>query len=94
VEEDALTIVEDEVAYKLGPEFEVRESGTEESSGDPVIPEPPPAAPTPDSRTTAAPQPRNEDGSSREPQWKDIDLSSFEFPETPFKRVREELTNL
>jgi hypothetical protein len=68
VEEDALTIVEDEVAYKLGPEFEVREARTEESSGNPVIPEPPPAATAPDSRTTAALQPRNEAGSSREPQ--------------------------
>jgi hypothetical protein len=39
-------IAEDEVAYKLGPEIEVTEDKTEESPGDPVIPEPPPAAPT------------------------------------------------
>jgi hypothetical protein len=31
-EEDALTIAEDEVAYKLGPEVVLEESGSEESS--------------------------------------------------------------
>ena len=37
---------------------------------------------------------RSEAGPSRETPWKDIDLSSFEYPETPFKRVQEEITNL
>jgi hypothetical protein len=41
VEKDALAIAEDEVTYKLGPEIKIMEAGTEESSGDPIIPEPP-----------------------------------------------------
>jgi hypothetical protein len=60
-EEDALTIAEDKVVYKLGPKVKI----TEESSEDPVIPEPPPSAPTPETRRAAAPQPRNEAGPNR-----------------------------
>ena len=41
-EVDALTIAEDEVVYKLGPDAEATEPGTEESSEDPAIPAPPP----------------------------------------------------
>lgn len=33
-------------------------------------------------------------GPSREPHLRDIDLSSFEYLETPFNQVRGELTNL
>ena len=44
-EEDALTITEDEVVYKLGPDVKVTAVGTEESSGDPAVPEPLSSAP-------------------------------------------------
>ena len=88
-----LTIAEDEVVYKLGPEIEVTEAGTEDSS-DTAVPEPPPASPTPKSRKPASLPPRQEAKPSREPQWRYIDLSAFEFPEAPFKLVREELTKL
>ena len=67
VEEDALTIAEDKVAYKLGPEIELTEAGTEEPLSDPTVPKPSLAALTPDSRKTAASQPRDEAGPSREP---------------------------
>ena len=93
-EEDALTIAEDKVAYKLGPDSEAKEAGTEKLLSNPVVPEPPPTAPAPEPRKMVAPQPRNEAGPSMELHWRDIDLSSFEYPETPFKRVREELTKL
>ena len=56
-EEDALMIVEDEVAYKLGPEVEPTEAETKESLSDRAVLEPPSAAPTPDSRKTNVPQP-------------------------------------
>ena len=72
----------------------MREAGTEESLIDPVVLEPPPIAPTLDPRRITTPQPRDEAGPSREPHWKDIDLSFFEYLETPFKQVREELTHL
>ena len=77
--------MENEVAYKLGPEIEPMAAKTEESLSDPTIPEPSPATPTPNSRKTAAPQPRDEASPSRGPHWRDINLSSFEYPETPFK---------
>jgi hypothetical protein len=41
VEEDALTIAEDEVVYNLGPKLELTESGSKESSEDPIAPKPP-----------------------------------------------------
>src|SRR5450631_1045314 len=88
-----LTIAEDEVVYKIGPEVEVAETGTEDSS-DTSVPEPPPVSSPPKVRKPASPPPRQEAGPSREIPWKDIDLSTFEFPETPFKRVRDELTEL
>jgi hypothetical protein len=86
-EEDALTIAEDEVVYKLGPEVKITETKMEEFSEDPVIPKPPPSAPTPKTRRAATPQPRNEAGPSKEQPWKDIDLITWELPENPFKRV-------
>ena len=92
-EEDALTIAEDEVVYKLGPEVEITEAGTKKLSDHAVL-ETPLVAPTPDSRKPTAPEPRQEAGPSKEPHWRDIDMSSFEYPEPPFKRVREELTDL
>jgi hypothetical protein len=39
-EEDALTIAEDEVAYKLGPKVVLEESGSEKSSEGLAAPEP------------------------------------------------------
>ena len=93
VEEDMLTIVEDEVVYKLGPEVEMAETGTEDSS-DTAIPELTPASPPPKIRKPTFPPPRPEAGPNREIPWKDIDLSTFEFPEAPFKRVWDELTEL
>ena len=74
--------------------IEITEAGTKESLSDPVIPKPPFAALILDSRKTTAPQPRNEASPSREPQWRDINMSFFEFLETPFKRVPEDQTNL
>ena len=73
--------------------MEITDAGTEDSS-DPAIPEPPHAAPTPESKKPALPPPRQEARPSKEPHWRDIDLSFFEYPETPFKRIREELTEL
>ena len=66
VEEEALTIAEDEVVYKLGPDVEVTESGTEESSGGPTVPEPPPSAPVLELRRATTPQPRYDVGPSTE----------------------------
>jgi hypothetical protein len=57
-EEDALTIAEDEVAYKLGPEVELTESGSEESSEDHVAPEPPLSDPIPILALAPAPVPK------------------------------------
>ena len=93
-EEHALTIAEDEVIYKLGPDVEVTEAGTKESSGDPAIPEPPPSAPVPEPKRATTPQPHYDAGPSREQPWRDIDFSNFELPETPFQRVKAELTHL
>ena len=42
-EEDPLTIVEDEIVYKLGPEAEAAETGTEDSNH-PAVPEEPPVS--------------------------------------------------
>ena len=52
------------------------------------------AAPIPETRKAATLQPQNEANPSKEQPWRDIDLSTFELPETPFKRVWEEATNL
>ena len=92
-EEDMLTIAEDEVVYKITPEVEVPETGTEDSS-DTAVPEPPPVLSPPKVRKPTSPPARQEAGPSREVPWKDIDLSTFEFPEAPFKRVRVELMEL
>ena len=81
------------MVYKLGPEVEMAETGTEDSS-DIAVPEPTPASPPPKVRKPTSPPPRPEAGPSRENSRKDIDLSTFEFPEAPFKRVRDELTEL
>jgi hypothetical protein len=53
-----LTIAEDKVVYKLGPEIELTEVGTKESSEDPVAPKQPlPATiPVPTSAPTFVPE--------------------------------------
>ena len=88
-----LTIVKDEVVYKLGLEVEIAETGTEDSSDTAVL-EPPPASPPPKVRKQTSPPPRQEAGTNQEVPWKDIDLSTFGFPEAPFKLVRVELMEL
>jgi hypothetical protein len=87
VEEDNLTIAEDEVVYKLGPEIEVMEAATEELTSNLIIFAPPMVGSTLESRKMVAFEPPNEAGPNREPQWKDIDLPSFEFSKTLFKRI-------
>jgi hypothetical protein len=103
-EEDASTIAEDEVVYKLGPEVELTEAGSEESSEDPVAPEPPlpdpipvPAptlAPVPDTRRTATPRPRDEGAPTRKQPWRNINPATWEPPGHPFKKVRAGITTL
>jgi hypothetical protein len=88
-EKDVLTIAEDEVVYKLGPEVELTEAGTEESSEDLVAPEPPlpdpiltsaPApSPVPEPRRAATPQPRHEASPTREQPWRNIEPSTWEL---------------
>ena len=68
-----LTIVEDEVVYKLGPEVEMEETGTEDSS-DTAVPEPTPASPPLKVQKPTSPPPRPEAGPYREIPWKDINL--------------------
>ena len=94
-EEDLLTIAADEVTYKIEPEVEVKDTGTETSS-DPVIPEEPPTSPTPSFRKPTSPPPpppRPEAIPSRETR-QDVDLSAWNFPENPFKRIQEEVADL
>ena len=86
----------DEVIYKLDPEAEVKDKGTENSS-DPAVPEEPPTSPTPSFRKPASPPPpppRPEAGPSWEANWQDLDLSARDFPEAPFKRIHDELAEL
>ena len=86
-EEDMLTIAEDEVVYKLGPEVEVVETGTEDSS-DTAVTEPAPTSPTPKIRKPTSPPPPppgQEAGPSREALWKDVDMSTWDFLETPLQ---------
>ena len=94
VEVDALMIAEDEATYKLSLDIEQMEAGIEELLSALTVPELPLAVPTPESRRPAATLTRDEPGPSWEPHWRDIDKSSFEYPETPFKRIREEIIHL
>jgi hypothetical protein len=103
-EEDLLVIAADEVAYKVRPL--VADSST---SSDSIIPEAPPSpgslqparapSPAPSPRRPISPppppqQPHPEAGPSRASPWRNMDLSSWDFPETPFKRVYDELDEL
>ena len=58
-EEDLLTIAENEVVYKIGPEIEVAETITEDSS-DTAVPKPPLVSSPPKVRKSTSPPPRHE----------------------------------
>jgi hypothetical protein len=104
-EEDLLTIAAEEVAYKVRPV--VADSST---SSDPIIPDAPPSSPEspppmrvpsspsssrrPVSPPPPPPQPHPEAGPSRETPWRNVDLSSWDFPDNPFKRVHDKLEEL
>lgn len=92
--EDALIFLDDEVAYKLAPKVEHTEVGMEESLRDPTVLELPLAANTPDSKQKATYRTREGTFPSREPNWRDVVLSIFEYPEAPFKHTREEIDEL
>ena len=94
VEEDALTITEDEVVYKLGPDAEATEPGTEQSSRDHAVPEPPPFVPVPEPKRATTPHPCHDASLSHAQPLRDIHLSNFELPETPFQRVQTEVIHL
>jgi hypothetical protein len=90
-EEDLMTIASDEVAYKL-----ILEAGDTETSSDPIVPEvahsspgsphplPRPASPHPPS---PPPPSHSEAGPNREASWQNVDLSSWDFPDNPFRWV-------
>jgi hypothetical protein len=96
-EEDLLTIAAEEVAYKIRPA--VTDSST---SSDPIIPDAPPSSPgspppsswRPNSPPPPPPHPHPEAGPSRDTMWRNVDLSAWDFPENPFKRVHDELEDL
>ena len=96
-EEDLLTIAADEVTYKLLPEAGDVET---ETSSDPILPEAPPSSPgSPPpavSRPLSPPPPHHhpEAGPSRETTWRNVDLSAWDFPENPFKRMQEGMEEL
>ena len=95
-EEDMLTIAADEVTYKLHPEVGDLET---ETSSDPIVPEAPPSSPgspPPIRQRPISPPPHHhpEAGPSREATWRNVDLSAWDFPENPFKRVQEGLEDL
>jgi hypothetical protein len=104
-DEDLLNIAADEVTYKIRPT--VSDSST---SCDPANPEVPPSspgnppprrAPSPalsSRRAVSPPLPppeiHPEAGPSHASPWRNVDLSSWDFPETPFKRVHDKLNEL
>jgi hypothetical protein len=104
-EEDLLTIATEEVTYKVRPV--IADSST---SSDPIIPDAPPSSPgspppiripfpSPSSRRPVSPplppqQPHPEAKPSWEAPWRNVDLSSWDFPENPFKHVHDELDEL
>jgi hypothetical protein len=104
-EEDLLAIAADEVTYKVR-----QVAPDSSTSSDPANPKAPPSlpggpppgrAPSPasSSRRDASPplpppETHPEAGPSRAFPSRNVDLSSWAFPETPFKRVYEELDEL
>ena len=100
-EEDLLTIAAKEVAYKLQPV--VADTST---SSDPIIPEAPPSSPgspPPSFRRPNSPPPPpphhhpEAAGPSRtqpDTPWRNVDLSAWDFLETPFKRIYDDMADL
>jgi hypothetical protein len=104
-EEDLLNIAADEVTYKIRPT--IPDSST---SSDPANPKAPPSSPgSPPPRRAPSPAPSSrravspplppqeihpEAGPSHASPWRNVDLSSWDFPETPFRRVHDELNEL
>jgi hypothetical protein len=96
-EEDAVTIAEDKVAYKLGPEVVLEESGSEESSEGPAAPEPtlldhvpvpafaPASARVPETKRVPTPRPQDEGAPTREQPWRNINLATGSLWNTPSK---------
>ena len=90
-----LTITADEVTYKLQPEAEVKDTRTQTSS-DPN-PVEPPTSPTPSFQkhvSSSLPHPHSEAQPSPEANWRNVDLSAWDFPENPFKWIHDQLAEL
>ena len=66
----------------------------EETSGDPSVFEPSIFVPVWEPRRATTPQPRHDVGPSHTQPWRDIDLSNFKLPKTPFQRVQMGSTHL
>ena len=97
-EEDLLMNASNEVTYKLHPE-----AGETKTTNDPIVPEAPPSSPgspppltRPTSPHPPSPPPsfHPEAGPSQETTWRNVDLSAWDFPDNPFKRVHEGLEEL
>ena len=103
-EEDELTIATDEVTYKLQPE-----AGEKETSSDPIVPDAPPStpgSPQPLPRPISLPPPplsyppfplptyHLEAGPSGEATWRNVDPSTWDFLDNPFRWVQEGLEEL
>jgi hypothetical protein len=100
----AMTIAEDEVAYKLGPEVALAESGSEESSEGPAalelaLPDPvhvhapaPVFAHVPETRRPPTLRPQEEGAPTREQPWRNINPATWEPPEHPFMKAKAEIT--
>jgi len=98
-EEDAMMIAEDEVAYKLGSEVALEESGSEESSEGPAalkpaLPDhvlvpayPPVSARISETKRAPTPRPQEEGAPTREQPWRNINSATWEPPEHPFVKV-------
>ena len=96
-----MTIAVEEVAYKL--HLMVADTST---SNDPIIPEAPPSSPggpPPSFRRPNSPPPppphHNPEavGPSRTQPgtpWRNVDLSAWDFPENPFKRIYDDMADL
>ena len=103
-EDDMLTIVAEEVAYKLQPVV----PDTNKSSGHAILEAPlsslqsplksfqmPNYPPPPSSHHRL--QPPEASGPSRthaDALWRNVDLSTWEFPENPFQRMYDDLADL
>ena len=103
-EDDMLTIAAEEVAYKLQPV--VPDTST---SNDHAIPEAPPSSPEnppqsfrmPNSPPTPSLRHRLQSPEAAGPirtqadaPWRNVDLSTWEFPENPFQRLYDDLADL